>query len=63
MEERIPWALKQERTEPLHLVYEAKDFEEILDEINALMARVMTFTVECMKLNEPPTDEAGLTGA
>lgn len=63
LEDRFKWALEERRVEPMHLVYEAKDFDEILDEMNLLMARLMTFTRECMKLNEPPSDETSLAKA
>jgi hypothetical protein len=58
--QRLQWASREYNGKgPPYLVYERPDFESILDEINVLQARLMSFTNSCMKLRETHGNDPG----
>lgn len=51
--ERLQWAAKEYAgSGPKYLVYKQEDFEQILEDMNLVLARLMTFLNECSDLNE-----------
>jgi hypothetical protein len=61
--DRISWATREFKGKgPRYLVYEKQDFQQILDEIQSVLARLMTFLHACMDLNKPASDGESLAG-
>lgn len=59
LDERFQWAANLHAGHgPRYFVYEERDFQEIVDEIQSLLARLLILLHDAMKLNEPPGVEA-----